>query len=56
MWKYVEDDQKGTLMSVAFGITNGVLFSVLVAFRERNTIRTFCFLVLHLFRFFRFIQ
>lgn len=44
-------DQKGTSMSVAFGTTTRVLFSVLVALRERNAIRTFCFLVLHLLRF-----
>lgn len=47
----MEGDQKGTLMSVAFGTTSGVLFSVLVVFRERNAIGTFCFLVLHLLRF-----
>lgn len=40
----MEDDQKGSLISVAFGSASGALFSVLVAFRERNAIRTFCFL------------
>lgn len=44
----MERDQKGTLMSVP--TTGRVLFSVLVVFRERNAIRTFCFLVLHLLK------
>ena len=40
----MEDDETGRLISVAFGTTSEALFSVLVAFRERNAIRTFCFL------------
>lgn len=43
-WKYMEDDRKGSLISVAFRTTSEALFSVLVAFRERNAVRTFCFL------------
>lgn len=43
-WKYVEDDQKGSLIYLSPLGLSGALFSVLVAFGERNSVTTFCFL------------